>query len=159
MKKFIYLIVSIFVFMGSFLSVSLAEDRNFNQDPVDVLEAIKHNANKYKIEQVQNTKYDKISSKTCRELAVESKYTISRTLCSIKESSGSYLQYVVYAWLTLATIILIRNWFQLIISDNRWKQIGVFKQNIKYITIGVILLISFYWILDIFVSLVKFVEK
>ncbi len=171
MKKFIYLLISLFILWGLTFPMCLAQngddgewngaktsDWNFNQSPTMVLEAVKHNANKYKSEQVQNTQYDNIQS-NCGELWVDSRFTITRTLCNIKEHSKSYLQYVIFIWLTLATILIIRNWFKLVTSPDRWKEIKNFQKNIIYIVIGVALILSFYWILDIFVSLVNFVTE
>lgn len=167
MKRFIYLLVSLFVLCGLIFPMCFAEkdnsskdgsDWNYNQDPVMLLESVKHNANKYKSEQVQNTQYDTIQSK-CGELWGDSRFTITRTLCNIKEKSKSYLQYVIFIWLTLATILIIRNWFKLVTSSDRWKEIKNFEKNIIYIVIGVVLILSFYRILDIFVSFVNFVTE
>ena len=126
-----------------------------------VLDSVKWNANKNRSEQVQKTKLDNTTSRYCNELgvSVESNFTITKTLCNIKMNISSYLEYLIYIWLTAATIFIIRNWFQLVTSPDRGKQIWVFKKNIIYIVVGVILLISFYYIIDIFVSMVKLVAE
>jgi 4-hydroxybenzoate polyprenyltransferase len=62
-----------------------------------------------------------------------------------------------YVGLTAATILLIRNWFKIVTSTDREKQVGVFKKNLLYIVIWVVLLIWFYYIIDIFVSVVNLV--
>ena len=134
------------------------DSRSFNS-PVTVLDSVKWNANKNKSDQVQNTKLDRTTSKYCTELSVESNFTITRTLCNIKYNIRSYLEYLVYIWLTAATIFIIRNWFQLVISTDRGKEIKNFEKNIVYIVVGVILLISFYYIIDIYVSVVKLVTE
>jgi 4-hydroxybenzoate polyprenyltransferase len=61
--------------------------------------------------------------------------------------------------LTAATILLIRNWFLIVKSTDREKQIWVFKKNLLYIVIWVFLLIWFYYIIDIFVSVVNIVTE
>ena len=163
MKKIIYLSLSLFVLLWSIFSISFAQQdpggRAYDKSPIDVLNAVKWNANKYKSEEVQNTELDKVNSIDCDEIAVGTNFTITRTLCSIKKHAQSYLEYVIYIWLTAATIFLIRNGFQLVTASDRWKQIWVFKKNLTYIIIWVILLISFYYILDIFVTTVNLVAE
>lgn len=133
--------------------------RNLDQNPVNILDHIKEEANEHSPDRVQNTKLDRVQSK-CREMnAGRNDFTITYTLCNIKENIKSYLQYIIYIWLTAATIILIRNGFQLVTAEDKWKQIWVFKKNIMYIVIWVVLLVAFYYILDIFVSLVNLVAE
>jgi hypothetical protein len=62
-----------------------------------------------------------------------------------------------YIWLTGATIFIIRNWFKIVTATDKEKQIWVFKKNMINLIIWVILLTSFYFILDAFVSVVNFV--
>ncbi|MBR4633807.1 hypothetical protein IKO50_02340 [bacterium] len=45
-----------------------AQDRNFNQNPVNVLDTVKKNANKSRSDQVQKTKLDSTTSKWCRDI-------------------------------------------------------------------------------------------
>jgi len=84
-------------------------------------------------------------------------YTITLTLCYLKAHINDYLQYVTYFWLTAATIFLIRNWFKIVTSQNREKEIESFKKRFIYLVIWVVLLVSFYIIIDIFVSIVNLV--
>ena len=134
--------------------------RKFEQSPVSVLNSVKWNANKNKSDQVQNTKLDGISSRIgCQDIPLDTKYTISRTLCNIKWNIKSYLDYLVYIWLTAATILIIWNWFKLVTSEDRWKQIWEFKKNIINIIIWVVLVIGFYYIIDIFVSVVNLIVE
>ena len=133
--------------------------RNLDQNPVNILDHIKEEANKHSSDRVQNTKLDRVQSKRCGDISPDHRFTITYTLCNIKENIKSYLQYIIYIWLTAATIILIRNGFQLVTAEDKWKQIWVFKKNIMYIVIWVILLVAFYYILDIFVSLVNLIAE
>ena len=75
----------------------------------------------------------------------------------MKAHINDYLQYVTYFWLTAATIFLIRNWFKIVTSQNREKEIESFKKRFIYLVIWVVLLVSFYIIIDIFVSIVNLV--
>jgi hypothetical protein len=133
--------------------------RNLDQNPVNILDHIKEEANEHPSDRVQNTKLDRVQSKRCMDISPDHRFTITYTLCNIKENIKSYLQYIIYIWLTAATIILIRNGFQLVTAEDKWKQIWVFKKNIMYIVIWVVLLVAFYYILDIFVSLVNLVAE
>lgn len=130
------------------------EDRSFSLNPVQVLQTVKNNANRKKSQEVQNTEYDNVTSRNpCDN--IKSQFTISRTLCSIKQYSRDYIQYIMYIWLTAATIFLIWNGFKIVTSSDREKQISTFKTNLKYIVIWVLLLTSFYYIIDIFVSVIN----
>ena len=170
MKKLIYLFISSLVLVIWFPYACQAnedvptdqethvEKRNY-RSPITVLDSVKWNANRKRSEQVQKTRWDKISSFCINEgfTITDERFTITKTLCSIKYYSRTYLEYVVYAWLAVATIFIIRNWFQLVTSSDRWKQMWEFRNNIKYLIIWVILLICFYYIIDVFVSLVNLV--
>lgn len=165
MKKVLYLFIWIFVvFIPSFLvltPVNAQDGRNYNQNPVDILETVKRNANKDKSEQVQKTDLDVVTSNysACDWIAPDSRFTITRTLCSIKANLKDYLQYVMYIGLVVATILLIWNWFKIVTSEDREKQMTVFKKNLLYIVIWVVLLIWFYYIIDIFVTVVNLISE
>ena len=177
MKKFLYLSVGLIVMCGLLFTVCSAQEekepqtqqeeeptrkeeptqRNF-ESPTNLFSTIVQRANLYWSEKVQNTTLNGVSSNSCDDaISIGSNFTITRTLCSIKQGIRPYLQYIIWAWLTGATILIIRNWFKLVTSTDRAKQIKEFQKNIIYIIIWVTLIISFYWILDIFVSLINFV--
>ena len=148
MKKILYLFLSIFIFIGSISPVCLAQEdpdkktdnkhnrvsaRRFAEhNPVRLLDVIYYDANEYVGDEVQDTRYDAVSStQVC--VGGRQEFTISNTLCSLKNLSGGYLQYLMYLWLTAATILIIRNWFTLVTSPDREKQFAKFKKNITYI--------------------------
>jgi hypothetical protein len=76
-------------------------------------------------------------------------------LCYIKNNVWSYLQYVMYFWLTLATILLIVNWFKLVTSQDREKEMKAFTKNLIYIIVWVTLLLWFYYFIDIYVWIIN----
>jgi hypothetical protein len=86
---------------------------------------------------------------------LDSRYTLTRTLCYIKNNSWSYLQYVLFTWLTLATIFIIWNGFMLVTSSNREKQISTFKTNLIYTVVWITLLLWFYYFIDIYVWIIN----
>lgn len=173
MKKILYLFLSIFIFVGSISPVCLAQEqdeykenthnsvsaRKFAEhNPIRLLDVIYYKANGYIGDEVQDTRYDAVTAKTpCP--GGSNKFTISNTLCSLKWLSTGYLQYLMYIWLTAATILIIRNWFTLVTSPDREKQFAKFKKNITYIVVWVILLIGFYYIIDFFVSMVNLIAE
>ena len=126
-------------------------------NPMSFLENVVDKANEN--DEVQNTDLDGISSKACNELWVDGRFTFSKTLCYIKNNIKDYLDYMLYFWLTIATILIIRNGFQLVTAQDGSKQIEKFKKNMIYIVIWVVLLISFYYIIDIFISVVNLVGE
>ena len=130
---------------------------NWHQTPVQILGEVKSEANDNPWERVQQTDFDQTSSKydACEWIAPDPRYTITRTLCHVKENTKDYLQYVMYIWLTAATIFLIRNGFMLVTSFDKQKQMTTFKKNITYVIIWVILLTWFYYMLDILIGIVN----
>ena len=160
MKKILVVLfmLPIFIPLVSPFQQSYA-DWSLKQSPVKLVDDVKKNANKKKSQEVQNTEYDKVTGKAsmCAEIPADGRFTISRTLCNLKSLSRDYIQYIMYIWLTVATILLIRNWFQLVTSSDREKQMSVFKKNLIYIVIWVFLLIGFYYLIDIFVSVVNLI--
>ena len=165
MKKITYLFIALFVFIWWVFSVSYAQDKEgtwwkfAEHNPVDLLDTINTKANGSKADRVQDTQLNNVTSKTACELPVKSNFTITRTLCYIKENIKSYLQYVIYIWLAAATIIVIWNGFLLVTSSNRETQMTNFKKNMWYLVIWIVLIVGFYFILDVFVSIVNFVAK
>ena len=182
MKKIICIFLSIFILFGTISPICLAQEtdppknwtewqeeekkiphdwknsRQFVEDnPVNLIDTIYGETNKNSSEQVQNTDLDNINSSACSEVPAGSTYTISRTLCNLKKLSKDYIQYIMYIWLTIASILIIRNWFKVVTSSDREKQISTFKKNLTYIVIWVVLLIWFYYIIDLFVSMVNLV--
>lgn len=72
------------------------EKWDFSDDPSALLKKVYIEANEENNQKVQATKLDSVTSKHCDELGVEDNFTISKTICSIKYSIRSYLQYIMY---------------------------------------------------------------
>lgn len=132
----------------------------FSGRAVDIVDDIKVGANKSASDEVQRTDLDAVSSRrdSC-EIYTDRTATLTRTLCNIKERIKDYLQYVMYVGLAAATIFLIRNGFKIVTSPDREKQMGLFKKNLLYIVIWVFLLIGFYYVIDLFVSVVNLIAE
>ena len=168
MKKIARLLIATIVFAMWISSITLAQwvvDKwnksdewiSNNDSPVKLLQRIHYEANDDN-GKVQVTPLNKVSSKDgghC-DVYTDSKFTLTRTLCSIKYFIKWYLQYITYIWLVAATIFIIRNWFKIVTATDKEGQMKKFKQNMINLIIWVILLTSFYFILDAFVSIVNF---
>ncbi len=124
-------------------------------DPIKFLEQANIWANKD--DPIQDTQLNNVSSTSCDELGQDWRFTFTRTLCYIKNNISDYLQYLIYFGLTVATALLIWNGFMLVTSDDKAKQMTTFKKNLINIWLGVILIVSFYYIIEVFVSVVNFV--
>jgi len=168
MKKLLCLFISLPILLIWFSCICLAgkdpdykpeSERNFEQSsPVGILEQVKNEANKKRSEEIQNTDLDNVTSTWCIDTLWDRKgFTITRTLCNIRMNIKSYLQYVVYLWLSAATIFIIRNGFRLVMAEDRGSQMKTFGKNILKILIWVILLVWFYYIIDIFTSVVNYI--
>lgn len=158
-KLFYWVLLSISVF--AILPISgVKSEWNFEKNPVGIVDQVKTEANKKTSNDIQNTDLDRVTSKTDKcDISVDSRFTLTRTLCYIQANIKDYLQYVMWFGLTAATILLIRNWFKIVTATDREKQISSFKQSLLYITIWVVLLIWFYYIIELFVSVVNVVTE
>lgn len=162
MKKIFRLTIMMFILCSVVLPMFQVQSWNFDQtSPVKILDEVHYQSNKNPSDDVQDTKLDVVTSKysACDWIAPDSRFTLTRTLCSIKANVKNYLQYVMYLGLTAATILLIRNWFKIVTAPDQGKQIWEFKKNFIYIVIWVLLLIGFYYIIDIFISVVNLVAE
>ena len=154
-KMFMWLFA--FVLLWLWWSFMYVESSPFS-DPVQFLQNAYNKANENGI---QNTDLDQVTSTTevCDWIAPDYRFTLTRTLCFIKNNIKNYLDYVLYIWLTVALILIIRNGFQLVMAQDGSKQMTTFKKNMLYIAIWVVLLIWFYYIIEIFVSVVNLVGE
>lgn len=161
MKHLIKMFVWLFAFVLLWLwwSFTYVESSPFS-DPVKFLDNAYNKANK-EGKEIQNTDLNQVNSKSdaCADLAKDSRFTFTRTLCYIKNNIKNYLDYVLYIWLTAALILIIRNGFKLVTAQDGSKQMTTFKKNMLYIAIWVILLIWFYYIIEIFVSVVNLIGE
>ena len=131
------------------------------KNPVELLERVHYEANDEAGSAVEVTPLNKVSGKDngshCDIAISDKRFTLTKTFCSIKYFIRWYLQYIMYIWLAWATIFIIRNWLLIVTAADKEKQMWTFKKNMKNLIIWVILLTSFYFILDIFVSVVNFI--
>lgn len=171
MKKIIHLFIMVMVLLASASSITLAqwvvkewdEWITNTSNPVDLLNRVKYLANDDKWNEVQVTPLNNVSGNSsaarsyCDIDVPDKRFTITKTVCSIKHWIRDYLQYVMYIWLAAATIFIIWNGFLIVTSSDREKQMWVFKKNMINLIIWVVLITSFYFILDVFVSVVNFI--
>ncbi len=159
MKKIFWIIIAMLVLV--WVSLHQVFAWNFENGTVWILDEVYVDANKKVLNEVQNTDLDVVSSQysECDWIAPNGRFPITRTLCSIKANMKDYIQYVIYFGLAFATIFLIWNGFKIVTSSDREKQLWVFKKNLWYIFIWVVLLTWFYYVIDIFVSVVNLITE
>ena len=162
MKKVLVLLLWILVSIFWFQIVQA--ERTINSPTTYILDQSYKKANKGK-DWVQRTRLNDVSYKFACDDSIawdidsNGKYylTLTRTLCYLKSNIWDYFQYIMYIWLAAATIFIVWNWFQIVTSQDREKQIWTFKKNLIYVIIWVVLLVAFNYIIDIFVSVVNLV--
>ncbi len=160
LKKIWYTIV---IMMLSIVCVLCMEYQNstFAQDwgeywtdPISILEKVKEKANNSNQYAVQDTALDatmnKISTKG------NNKYRITATLEAVNSKIHVYLQWMMYIGLSIATILLIFNWFMMVThAAHESGDISVVKKNIMKIGIGVILMTGFWGIIKLILAVVN----
>ena len=150
--KILYTLFSILsILVICILPILQTEARDWNKNPVEILgDTITD-----KTRDIFDTPRNETTSKRCTDIWIDSRFTFTRTLCYLKNNSWSYLQYIMFIWLVAATILIIRNWFKLVTSPNREKQIIIFKKNMIYIIVWIMLLLWFYYFIDIYVWIIN----
>lgn len=157
MKKILVLLLWIFVSVFWFQFVQAEWD--INNPTTEILDQSYRKANKDG-DWVQRTNINEVSYRFgCKDNVATAwePFTLTLTLCYIKSHIWGYFQYIMYIWLAAATIFIIWNWFRIVTSQDREKQIWTFKKNLIYVIIWVVLLVAFNYIIDIFVSVVNLV--
>ena len=140
-----------FVLLAFTLPIFQSEARDFSKGPVWIIGDVIID----KTREILDTPLNDTTSKWCKDIGTDSRFTFTRTLCYVKNNMWSYLQYIMFIWLTVATILIIRNGFKLVTSSDREKQMTTFKKNLVYIIIWVVLLTWFYYFIDIYVWIIN----
>lgn len=77
----------------------------------------------------------------------------SDTFDSVRQNIDVYLQWIAFLGLTFAVIFVIYNGLRLMFTPMSPEQAGIVKKRIIYISLGVVLITGFYFILKIFLSI------
>lgn len=158
MKHIKYCIVWFVVFAISFLPIiaTVAAQSStdwFNGTVSQNLATVYYKANEDYSDRVQDTELNKINSVQYSWEAGWAEFTVTSTIIYLVENLHKYIQYVVYAWWVFAIIFLIINSLQLILASDKAGQMKKFKKNILLIVLWLGLLVWFYYVIDLFVSL------
>lgn len=123
----------------------------YGDSPTEILGSVVWEANKNN--QFQETALDGINN---HDGGYQEEFQISNTLDYLRMHVATYLQWLVYVWLTVAVILLIYNGFLMVTNTltKAWDMTKV-KKNIQYIAIGVIILTSFYAIIRLIIGLIN----
>lgn len=157
MKKLINSMFAVILFFSLFLGIWLAQNYDQRWDmwssPIQILDQVVDDANDWwRYDNIQDTRLDWVNS---IQWEYEAQYRISNTLDRIRNNIVDYLQWIVFIWLSLATVLIIYNGFMLVTHwvHGQW-DISKFKQNMINISIWVLLLLWFYFVIEIILALV-----
>jgi hypothetical protein len=154
MKKILYLFIAIYVLLNtSLVQAGNANGRgNYGTAPQEVLYRVVGEAN---IEnKIQDTQLDRISADA--DMQFSSEYKIANTLNSIRIKIAPYLQWFMFIGLSVATILIIITWFQLVTSVQSGEDTKKAQGRIKNIVIGLLIMTGFYIITRIIMSLLAY---
>jgi len=122
--------------------------------PREMLDIVVYKANSDM--QIQETAMDGITSHGTAANCPANAWRITRTLCWVKENIHPYIQWIVYAWLSLSILLLIRNGFLLVTNTVHGSAPDI-KKRILYIGVGIVILTGFYYLIDLFMIVFAFI--
>lgn len=158
MKRIFVVFLSILIWVWfAVVPFTLTVDAKWNDkwmnDPIANLDATRKAAN-WNLTWVQDTPTMNAITSTTSAYYNEW-FTIRATFEYLVKNIHVYLQYLEYAGLTAALILVIWNGFMLVMSKDRAGQMKKFTKNLIYIWIWVFLLGWFYLLIELFTSLVN----
>lgn len=109
-------------------------------DPLQVLDRLKSNTQKTRLDDVP--------------LSEGSDTPIFDTLKEIADRLGPYIQWAIYIWLSVATILLIFNWVLLVISPLKDTYANV-KTRVTSILMWVAMLTGFFLVIKLIMSIIS----
>ncbi len=125
---------------------------SYGTSPTEVLYRVVWQAN---IEnKIQDTQLDRISATA--DMQFSSEYQITNTLNSIRIKIAPYLQWFMFIWLSIATILIIITGFQLVTSVQSGEDVKKAQGRIKNIVIWLLIMTWFYIITRIIMSLLAY---
>lgn len=154
--RFFFLLMSCFLF--SLLGIgSLAQNLSVTvkgDTPTTLLDAFVDKANDDG--RIQNTSLNGITSLDAGHSG-NPNMKITNTLMRITKNIHVYLQWIVFFAFSLATILIIYNGFLMVTNVVHNKgDLKKIKTNFVYLGIGVVILVGFYFLMDLVVALINF---
>ncbi len=122
-------------------------------DPMEILDEVVGASNDWNVnyQKIQDTALDDVSN----NWSYNPEYRITNTLDWIRWNITIYLQWIVFIWLWLATILIIYNGFMLVTHWIHWQwDMAKFKSNMINIAIWVVLLLWFYFLIELILALI-----
>lgn len=150
-RLFLFLSCLVFGILGG-TGILFAQSRKVaTNNPMSLLKTIVDKANE--TNDIQNTKLNEVDSRD----GGYGKFKLTGTLVSLKNNINPYLQWIIFIWLALATILLIYNGFMMTTNIIHGKgELSKVKDNFIYIGIGVVVLTGFYYLIDIVLAVINF---
>lgn len=122
------------------------------QNSFTLLDQISNGANQWN--RIQETALNDISN---IQGQYPSEYKIANTFDSIRIQIAPYIQWIVFLWLSFATIGLVYNGFTLVTSPAWWDGNEKAKDRIVSILKGVAILTWFYVIITLITMVISFI--
>jgi hypothetical protein len=161
MRKYVYVLLGIIVLLhGATFADEAATTPDpkpvwrgsYGTQPQEILDRVVREANVG--DRIQDTRLDGISATA--QQAYDSRFKISNTLNSFRVLIWPYLQQFMFFGLSLATILIIISWFQLVTSAQSGMDTKKALERIQNIALGIFILTGVYIILRIFLALIAY---
>lgn len=158
MRKPLYhtFIITSIVWITMILCSSVFADRkgrwSIGSNPADVGDYIAWAVNE---DRIQDNALNDISN---IQWQYASQYRITNTLDAIRVQITPYIQWVMYLWLSIAVILIVYNGFLMVTNsvNGGAGDPSKIKSNMTNIVIGVILLCSFYIIIQVWLAVIAY---
>lgn len=120
-----------------------------NSTPEQVLDRVVDNTKTNIVE----SQFDNVYNKE----TFGNKNKISWTLDSVRENVSFYLNWIVFLWLSAATILIVYNWIVLMTTPISGDQKTKVIENIKHIAIWIVAMTWFYFLIRIVLSVLNLI--
>lgn len=120
-----------------------------NSTPEQVLDRVVDNTKTNIIE----SQFDNVYNKE----TFGNKNKISWTLDSVRENVSFYLNWIVFLWLSAATILIVYNWIVLMTTPISGDQKTKVIENIKHLAIWIVAMTWFYFLIRIVLSVLNLI--
>lgn len=120
-----------------------------NSTPEQVLDRVVDNTKTNIVE----SQFDNVYNKE----TFGNKNKISWTLDSVRENVSFYLNWIVFLWLSAATILIVYNWIVLMTTPISGDQKTKVIENIKHLAIWIVAMTWFYFLIRIVLSVLNLI--
>lgn len=135
----------LWLYMSPYIVYGQAWD-GYGTRPLEVLNTVIENAD---TDNIIETELDKVNNTQI----YGSKYKLAGTLESVRTNSAIYLQWIAFAWLTAAAMLIIYNGILLVSTPLSPEQSSKVKSQMIYVIAWLLVLTWFYYMIKILLSI------